>query len=349
MEPHSPLTAAWHDRPPGGVNMELFKQKRHEDPQAQQRLQRETQTVRDILFHYAPGTRLHFGAPSRCPKCGDYGFVQNVNHGEGVSHNHCFSCREDWIITIRALRIVDAEPTPFPEFHPTPRTPISPSQPAAAPSPPPAPPPAPPVATAAAEPASAHPTTALPVRTPTAVQPQQQRPAAAAVAPSASTPAPLRLVESPAATTRPLTTKIRVIVAESNPFDLGVVEELAEMATSVQLELIPAATRAAAERIASTTDHDIVLMNLELHDSSGFATILEWQHSGSSSAPVIVINSNSDVAASDEARALGVAHIIQKGQLDELVALGSVGSDRFARLLRTTLERSASPSRPALG
>jgi CheY-like chemotaxis protein len=333
--------------------MGLFKRKNEDDPEADQRLVRECETVRAILRHYSPGTRLHFGAPSRCPNCGDYGFVQGVNKLEGSSHNHCFGCQADWVITVQALRAVESEPVAPRALPPLPTAtvqaltpivaapprPLLSSVPTAVPTAVPLTPREP-----AAVPVAAVPVADVPAAVP-AAEPATPEPAIAVVPPAPVAPEPdgveIVLADPPPAPKR----RLRALVVESNPFDLGVLEELAEMADPVAIDLLPAATRAEAERLAATTEHDVVLLNLELPDSTGIATLLEWQHSGISAAPVIILSGNGQSPAIGEARSLGIVHFIQKDQLDELVDLGSVGADRFARLLRQTVKRAASHPR----
>jgi CheY-like chemotaxis protein/predicted Zn-ribbon and HTH transcriptional regulator len=64
----------------------------------------ELETVRRVLARYDPGSRVEFGAPTRCPECGTYGFIESINRAEGTTHNHCFTCRTDWVISLRALK-----------------------------------------------------------------------------------------------------------------------------------------------------------------------------------------------------------------------------------------------------
>src|SRR4051812_15948421 len=94
--------------------MGLFKKNSEPQPldtkAADDRLREEVEVVRAVLRYYAPGTRLHFGAPTRCPHCGDYGFVQGVNKVQNSAFNHCFGCRADWVITGDALSYVEAHP-----------------------------------------------------------------------------------------------------------------------------------------------------------------------------------------------------------------------------------------------
>jgi CheY-like chemotaxis protein len=58
-----------------------------------------------VLQHYPPGTKLHFGAPVRCPQCGDFGMVTALDRIAGVSTNYCRVCGIEWAMTARALRV----------------------------------------------------------------------------------------------------------------------------------------------------------------------------------------------------------------------------------------------------
>jgi len=395
----------------------LFQKKQAtEGPSAAQRLAEQVETVRAIMRHYAPGMRLNFGAPTRCPECGDYGFVQGVNRGEGVSYNHCFGCQADWIISIEALRAYYADPqtppapppastvsaspwfaesmgladvppkptiampvlhvpppdpgtslppdtVPDTEPEPEPRTagePVAPVAPilasrkplAARPladEPPADEPSVEPVAapadlTEATEPAAeASPTTAAPPDRP----PRRLENPVLDSAMLAQLSRPGRVIEPTPPARLPSTEErvLRVIVAEDNPFDLAVLEELVEMADPRAVELISAATREEAERLAASAEHDLVLLDLELPDSSGITTLLEWQHSAVSAAPVIILSGSNDPGVISEARALGAVHFIQKDQLSGLADAGPAGADKLARLFRTTVRRATAQPR----
>jgi hypothetical protein len=66
-----------------------------------------------VLSHYAPGKRPCFGAPSRCPDCGDFGMVTAVDHGIGRCQNECPVCKREWAITVRALNEHARRPNPM--------------------------------------------------------------------------------------------------------------------------------------------------------------------------------------------------------------------------------------------
>lgn len=70
----------------------------------------EVHTVRRIMAQ-TPNLRIPvFGAPCRCPECGDWGMVDDVNAAATTSH--CASCNETWVVTRRALAAVQAAPAP---------------------------------------------------------------------------------------------------------------------------------------------------------------------------------------------------------------------------------------------
>ncbi len=71
---------------------------------ATEQLDEELRILQSVLDHYPPGHQLSLGLPSRCPRCGSFGFVEGVNRLKGTCFNHCLSCRTDWVITERALR-----------------------------------------------------------------------------------------------------------------------------------------------------------------------------------------------------------------------------------------------------
>ena len=51
----------------------------------------------------AHGGEITFGAPTRCPNCGDYGFVEAV--AAGVQRNRCMQCGEVWQFSQRGLEL----------------------------------------------------------------------------------------------------------------------------------------------------------------------------------------------------------------------------------------------------
>jgi hypothetical protein len=49
------------------------------------------------------GGEITFGAPTRCPACGDFGFVEAV--AAGVQRNRCMACGEVWQFSKRGLEL----------------------------------------------------------------------------------------------------------------------------------------------------------------------------------------------------------------------------------------------------
>jgi len=81
--------------------MKIFRRAANEavvDPTAQ--LAVELETLERVQVHNAS---VHFGAPTRCPGCACYGFVEHLDLSAGVADNRCPSCATSWRITQRAL------------------------------------------------------------------------------------------------------------------------------------------------------------------------------------------------------------------------------------------------------
>jgi len=57
--------------------------------------------LRAVLARYPDGARPHFGAPTRCPACGDFGLVLTV--AEARADNRCPTCGHTWVLTQRAM------------------------------------------------------------------------------------------------------------------------------------------------------------------------------------------------------------------------------------------------------
>jgi hypothetical protein len=61
-----------------------------------------------VLARYPAGQLPFFGAPTRCPECGNYGMIDSVSQGRCV--NHCPVCPRTWTITVRAMRAARSRP-----------------------------------------------------------------------------------------------------------------------------------------------------------------------------------------------------------------------------------------------
>ncbi len=337
----------------------------------------ELATLVAVLAHYPAGTALHFGSPSRCPQCGDYGLVGQVAHDVGRCTNNCRVCRLDWTITRRALRAhrdAPVRPTPIgrgvlyevllaeqePEPVAEPSALVE-AEPAAEGAPPPmaevAPdPPAPEVAASSSavprpfvdappvRPLAPAAPVASPVAEPVAEPVAAPRPpeSVAAAAVPEPVPAPPLVDLSSSAATSPDDVpvgsgRLRLLVVEDNPFDLTVLEDLLEpYLSSGEVELTHCATRAEAEHLALSRPFDVVVLDLDLPDSQGLTTLLEWQHLVPLHIPLIALADVVDADLIREARALGVSQVIHRPQLEELASHGSAGQDRLHKLLRKT-------------
>jgi hypothetical protein len=63
-----------------------------------------------VMAQYPAGKGPFFGAPTRCPDCGDFGMIDSVDRAEGHCQNHCMVCKREWVITLGALRERDRRP-----------------------------------------------------------------------------------------------------------------------------------------------------------------------------------------------------------------------------------------------
>jgi CheY-like chemotaxis protein len=299
------------------------------------RLAAEIATARAVLAHYQRGAQLHFGAPTKCPRCGDYGFVRAVNRSRGVSHLDCFGCHAEWVISVAALKAIEDEPVPVPVGIGTlaPQPPNAASElPASTPTPTPSP-----VPTAAPAPSVVTPDPVTIVIDQPAPAPYGDHPSIRPVAPSIGTGpvAPLH-PRRPAAADG---TEMRVLCIEDNPFDVAVLEELIGGLPQGSVALRHVATLADGLERALYERVDVVLLDLGLPDSSGIATLLEWQLGSTTSAPVIVMTGDRHPDTVREAQLLGAAQFVHKQHIADLVNCAG-GSAKLLRLLQTTTAAS---------
>jgi CheY-like chemotaxis protein len=131
--------------------------------------------------------------------------------------------------------------------------------------------------------------------------------------------------------------RLRLLVVEDNPFDLTVLEDLLDRClASGEVELTHGATLAEAEHLALSRPFDVVVLDLDLPDSQGLTTLLEWQHLVPLHIPLIALADVVDADLIREARALGVSQVIHRPQLEHLTSQGPGGQDRLHKLLRKT-------------
>jgi len=352
----------------------MFRKKAEAQAAALEAEQRRAEigTVREVLARYRPGTRLSFGAPTRCPRCGDYGFADRVDRSMGLSHNHCLSCDADWILTKRALVAVQSDPSLLDGLYPEEGTPRSASSDDSEPMTDPSSPE--PEAEKIATPAQSRmleaeetgwagagvevepdvdvwtpsdrlttprPYAGGPIPTRTS-QPQPEPTQAPATEGRSVTSAESETF-SAGPTPRRLAPDLRVLVVEDNPFDLALLEEVVDAIEGVEIELVHAATRADAQRMAARCPVNIVLLDLNLPDSSGIDTLLDWHQAGVSTAPVIVMSGSSDADLIQQARDSGAVHFVQKNHLVALADQGPQGAARLLRILQSTAKTAGTP------
>jgi CheY-like chemotaxis protein len=296
--------------------MGLFRKKADDDTD-QPLLSDELSVLAGVLSHYPAGTQLNFGAPSRCPECGNFGFVQNVNYEAGNCTTSCLSCHITWTITRRALGSQTTAVAPAPRVVPAPTmgTEFSPDL-------------------------------AVPSLNPLAIgEPVVVEPVVVAAPIAAATPTVVAPVPTPTPPTIDLDrTALQVLIVEDNAFDLATLETLLEPFGPDEIRVMTAATRAEGQQLARAGRFDIVVLDLDLPDSSGITTVLEWQHAVTIVLPLIATAAEAGAELIQQARALGVVHVVQKSHLDQLAAKGETGSRQLLKLLRTTATRPASPS-----
>lgn len=332
----------------------------------------EVETVRSVLAQYPLATELHLGAPSRCPRCGNFGFVESVNRVKGVCYNTCIACRIDWVITQRAIKAYRAAPVdpeidttgvllqpdvvakppavdePLPHVAEEPMFPETATLDLRAPSPEttikwePRPPRAEPAPVPSDTEAEAGPEAdaeadAAPAPPPPEDNPHLPlQPAAPSVAAHVARTSSTRNASPDA--------PLRVLAVEDNPFDYLLLETIVDPNQHADVELVQAATRAEGESLAAGSPFDVILLDLDLPDSTGMATVLEWNHGANAKAPIIVISDTSDADLIRQARALGVAHYVRKAHLGQLAESGPAGRERFVHLLQQTVTRAAQPT-----
>ena len=93
-------------------NRNMFGRKKKAPPRAGPSAE-ELAVLSRVLQHYPAGTKLHFGAPVRCPQCGDFGMASDVDYQAGVTDYFCMHCAIEWSLSRRALRRAPDAPVPI--------------------------------------------------------------------------------------------------------------------------------------------------------------------------------------------------------------------------------------------
>jgi DNA-binding NarL/FixJ family response regulator len=133
--------------------------------------------------------------------------------------------------------------------------------------------------------------------------------------------------------------ELHVLVIDDNPFDVAVIDELVGGLPRGSVDLRHAQTLSEALQIALFERVDLVLLDLGLPDSTGIATLLEWQLASTTSAPVIVVTGDDDPDTVREAQLLGAAQFVHKRHIADLVNRAD-GSAKLFRLLQSTAATS---------
>jgi CheY-like chemotaxis protein len=273
----------------------------------------ELDVVERVRSKYPPGSRLHFGAPTRCPRCSEYGLVDDVDLIAGTSANHCLKCGTEWTISVRALVAMDSRRT---------RRAVTSSG------------------------TLADLRRRRKVESRLAPDPAQEgvrftreadgevvrRPVSAATRPLSS-PADEAHWEPP-----PL--PLRVLLVEDDPDDIELVRQLVEPAGPDVIDLRTATTRAAGEVAARTSQPDIVLLDLGLPDSHGVDTLTEWRQRVGET-PVLVVCGGYEAEVVDRGQELGVAGVLDKAALARYLEQGEAGTTAFLDLLGNSSGTSA--------
>jgi CheY-like chemotaxis protein len=288
----------------------------------------EVDIVRRVQDRYKAGARLNFGAPTRCPECGDFGLVEQVDVRGGRADNRCPRCGTTWVITVRALLAVERDDSASGK-----RAAFG--------------------ANLAADVAESRArrreqleadlsrsgdlggvrfrrspgglvmreSVTLSLRKPDASgdgpgEEPEARPTAVPVpVPAAGRMGPLR-----------------VLLVEDNPDDVALVRTLLEPAGPDVIDLRTADSRAAGEAEARADVPDLVLLDLGLPDSRGVATLNSWR-AHVQGTPVLVISGDAGIEVLRQGRELGVIGVLDKSQLADMLARGDEGTADFVELL----------------
>ena len=95
--------------------MGLFRRKHDVEIDLTEPTEADIETVRRVRAQ-SPNGQITFGAPTRCPDCASYGYVEMVDTTNGRVDNTCPACRATWTINRKALegsRVVEAEVRPI--------------------------------------------------------------------------------------------------------------------------------------------------------------------------------------------------------------------------------------------
>ena len=296
--------------------MALIRRKRRDDDGDAAALAAEITVVERVLAQYPPGTSISFGAPTRCPTCGDFGLVEHV--GNGVCVNRCLRCAFSWRITMRALQArKEARSVAAPGVVPPLAVPTDPwAAPARAERPPLGQP---------------RPSLGVPPRTgllfSRAVSGDVTR---RVMTGPVDHPLPRADLERGLVPGQ-LTSRqvpMKVLLVEDNPDDIEIVRAILQPAGPNVIDLRTARTRAAGEAVARSSRPDLVLLDLGLPDSNGMSTVTKW-HDHVRDSPVLVVSGDYGRDVVDRRGELGLAGVLDKADLVRLLEQGDAGTTAF--------------------
>ncbi len=106
----------------------------------------------------------------------------------------------------------------------------------------------------------------------------------------------------------------RILLVEDDPNDAELVQACLDEASADGAEIVHAASLAAGLRALQVGAMDIVVLDLDLPDSSGFDTLDTL--AAASSVPVIVVTGNPHPALASEAFKRHAYQVLKKSELD---------------------------------
>jgi CheY-like chemotaxis protein len=134
------------------------------------------------------------------------------------------------------------------------------------------------------------------------------------------------------------TPPLRVLLVEDDPGDAALIEAVLARPGPERFEVRVASSRRDGEELAQAFVPDVVLLDLDLPDSHGLATITRWCFSGLPGT-VIVMSSDHDEQIEAQGLEHGVAEFLPKAQITALVDADDAAVEQVLAVLTT--ERDA--------
>lgn len=306
--------------------MGMFRRRGGSADEPSAAVEAEVSILRQMLLHYPRGQRPNFGAPTRCPSCGDFGFIHGVDHAKGATFNECFSCGAQWVVTRRGLRALREElDTGGVVIH---------------------------------EPAAGNgvllgmderldrPSLLLDDRddllAPAARRDTHRDDILAMPRPDLhDAPPPPRNIELgdgppvPEPVRRPITIpagpKLDVLLIEDSDLDAELIRAILAPVVPNEMSLYHATTSREGKSVFAHRTVDLVLLDLGLPDSNGIDTLRSWRHTG---LPIAVVTGDDDLTLASAAKRAGAAEFVPKRRLAHLIDDGASGTDELAGIIR---------------